>query len=137
MALANPPKAKPDAYVWPTVLPELVQDQKTEEKGSDVNLASHLARDAFLDRFNQALVISNDTDLCEAIRIVTQEVGKSVGVVAPRRAFRHGPPIPSPSLMKVCSFALYIDDAHLAAAQFPSPIKLAKGRDLLRPRRWV
>ena len=36
---------------------------KTEEKGSDVNLATHLLVDAFDDAFNIAVIISNDSDL--------------------------------------------------------------------------
>jgi hypothetical protein len=35
---------------------------KTEEKGSDVNLAVHLLNDACLDRYDCAVVISNDSD---------------------------------------------------------------------------
>jgi hypothetical protein len=35
---------------------------KTEEKGSDVNLATHLLHDAHLGRFDIAVVISNDSD---------------------------------------------------------------------------
>ena len=34
---------------------------KTEEKGSDVNLAVHLLNDAWLDRYDCAVVISNDS----------------------------------------------------------------------------
>lgn len=37
----------------------------TEEKGSDVNLASHLIRDGFLGRYDVAVVLSKDTDLRE------------------------------------------------------------------------
>jgi len=49
-----------------------------EEKGSDVNLACHLVNDAWAGRFDAAVVISNDTDLVEPIRIVTQELKKNV-----------------------------------------------------------
>ncbi len=41
----------------------MVQVAKVEEKGSDVNLASHLVRDALLNHFDEALVLSNDTDM--------------------------------------------------------------------------
>ena len=40
---------------------------KTEEKGSDVNLAVHLLNDAWLDKYDCAVVVSNDSDLAEAI----------------------------------------------------------------------
>ena len=36
---------------------------KTEEKGSDVNLASHLLRDTYTKRFEVAVLITNDSDL--------------------------------------------------------------------------
>jgi hypothetical protein len=38
-----------------------------------------------MGQFEQALVISNDTDLVEPIRIATAEAKKRVGIVAPRR----------------------------------------------------
>ena len=56
---------------------------KTEEKGSDVNLATHLLHDAHLGRFDIAVVISNDSDLLEPIKIVRQELHKQVGILNP------------------------------------------------------
>jgi len=43
---------------------------RTEEKGSDVNLAAHLINDAHAGRFDEAIVVSGDSDLCDAIKIV-------------------------------------------------------------------
>ncbi|MBM3957676.1 MAG: NYN domain-containing protein, partial [Gemmatimonadetes bacterium] len=54
-----------------------------EEKGSDVNLATHLVFDAARNRFDSAVVVTNDTDLAEPIRLVTTEVGKRITVVYP------------------------------------------------------
>jgi hypothetical protein len=56
---------------------------KTEEKGSDVNLATHLLHDAHLGRFDIAVVISNDSDLLEPIKIVRNELHKQVGILNP------------------------------------------------------
>jgi uncharacterized LabA/DUF88 family protein len=42
----------------------------TEEKGSDVNLGVHLVNDAWLNRYDCAVVVSNDSDLAEAISLV-------------------------------------------------------------------
>src|SRR5271169_6640555 len=68
-----PPGAAPQvAYVW-----------KTEEKGSDVNLGVHLVRDAALRIFDEAAVLTSDTDLVEPIRIVTQEFGLPVTLLTP------------------------------------------------------
>jgi uncharacterized LabA/DUF88 family protein len=55
--------------------PQKVWVDKTEEKGSDVNLASHLLRDAYGKRFEVAVIVTNDSDLAEPVRIVAQEIG--------------------------------------------------------------
>lgn len=75
MPLANPPATGP----------RTVQVIKTEEKGSDVNLATHLLVDAFNGDFEKAIVISNDSDLCEPISIVTGTFGLPVTVYNPQR----------------------------------------------------
>jgi uncharacterized LabA/DUF88 family protein len=54
------------------------------EKGSDVNLASRLLHDAHIGTFDRAIVVSGDSDLAETIRLVTQEVKKTVWVRNPR-----------------------------------------------------
>lgn len=56
---------------------------KTEEKGSDVNLASHLLLDAFRAECDVAVVISNDSDLRVPIRIAEQHLGVRVGIINP------------------------------------------------------
>ena len=43
---------------------------RTEEKGSDVNLAVHLLNDGWLDAYDCAVVVSNDSDIAEAMRLV-------------------------------------------------------------------
>ena len=60
-----------------------VEVLRTEEKGSDVNLAPCLLRDAFLGECDTAVVISNDSDLAEAVRIAQDDAGIKVGVVNP------------------------------------------------------
>ncbi|SDA58710.1 NYN domain-containing protein [Sinorhizobium sp. NFACC03] len=103
---------------------------KSEEKGSDVNLAAHLVRDAFTDAFDVAAIITNDTDLVEPIKIAVREAGKVVGLLAPVR-------FPSQSLMNVASFYRHIRPQHLARSQFPSPLNLADGSVITKPVTWV
>lgn len=136
--LVRPPRAKPQPYIWSTPLPDVVYVKKTEEKGSDVNLGVHLVRDGFLKLFDVAYVITNDTDLVEPIRIVTQEIGLPVCIVAPARARKPtDQPMPSPSLEAVASFKHYIDDAELAASQFPDVIARPGLRPIHKPATWV
>ena len=51
---------------------------KTEEKCSDVNLATYLLADAFRADAGTFVVVSNDSDLMEPIRLVSQELGYRV-----------------------------------------------------------
>jgi uncharacterized LabA/DUF88 family protein len=136
--IIKPPQTRPNGYSWADPLPDLIMVSKAEEKGSDVNLASHLVRDAFLDLFDVAYVITNDTDLVEAIRIVTQEADKKVCIVAPCRPLRTSHrPIPAPSLKKVASFVHYIDDAELEKSQFPNVIIRNGKKPVTKPSSWI
>lgn len=144
--LIHPPKGKiihqtegeAENYIWNMPPPDVVYVAKAEEKGSDVNLGVHLVRDAFLDRYDIAYVITNDTDLVEPIRIVSQEIGKLVCIVAPNRPDRHSHrPIPSPSLAAVSTSVHYIDDAELAASQFPVTIPRHGKKPITKPPSWV
>lgn len=57
---------------------------KVEEKGSDVNLATHLLCDGFRSRFDVAVLITGDSDLVSPLRVVKEELGKRVGVINPQ-----------------------------------------------------
>jgi len=79
--LSNPkmmPLLKP-----PATGPKLALVMRTDEKGSDVNLASHLLLDAFRKNCDVAFVISNDSDLLEPVRIARREFGLKVGLASP------------------------------------------------------
>jgi uncharacterized LabA/DUF88 family protein len=60
----------------------MVQYLHLEEKGSDVNLASHLLVDVLSGAVDAAVVISNDSDLAFPVRAARERV--PVGVVNPR-----------------------------------------------------
>ena len=66
-------------------LPPLVDVIKTEENGSDVNLATHLVHDAHMGRFECAIVVSGDSDLLAPVQIVIEELKKPVGVLNPQK----------------------------------------------------
>lgn len=54
--------------------PQFIVVSRTNEKGSDVNLASHLLHDAHRRLLQVAVVVSADSDLAEPIRIVREEL---------------------------------------------------------------
>ena len=65
--------------------PRTVEVLETKEKGSDVNLATHLIFDGFAAEYEIAAVISNDSDLVEPIRMVRERLGLGVGVINPHK----------------------------------------------------
>lgn len=109
--------------------PTFVDVLRSEEKGTDVNLAVHLVHDAHLVRFEAALIISNDSDLKESIRIVRRELGKVVGVFTPHRDK------PSVQLKNTASFFREIPVKALRESLFPD--ELVDGRGAFRkPAGW-
>jgi hypothetical protein len=108
--------------------PPTVKIIKTEEKGSDVNLATYLLLDAFRGDYEQAVVISNDSDLCEPISVVQHEFGLPVGVINPHAR-------PAAELLKVSRFWRPLRTSTVAASQFPSTLTDASGT-FSRPPGW-
>ena len=73
----------PLIYLDPNRPPEMVQVLRMEEKRTDVDIATHLLVDCFSEEFDEAVVISNDSDLVLPIEVVRAKKGKVVGVVNP------------------------------------------------------
>ena len=116
--------------------PGSVRVVKYEEKGTDVNLATHLLLDAFDGDCEGALVISNDSDLTEPIRVVRERFGRPVGVAFPilnRNPDGKRRP-PSNTLRAAATFERFVTDSRrhrrlLAASQLPgAPGSLRDGR---------
>lgn len=126
MALVNPlPSGPKTVEVW-----------KTEEKGSDVNLASYLLLDAFDNDCEAAIVISNDSDLELPIRLVRKRFAMKVVVLHPVRAPEHGKRVTkSIALVKAASKSIIIEDQHLQNAQFPPMLQDANGT-ITKPAEW-
>lgn len=91
-----------------------VKVHKTEEKGSDVNLATHLLVDGFKDEYELAVVVSNDGDLKAPIEYVRLGLGKPVGVLNPGRIRSYAL---SPSALPAGSFYKPIRSGALRTSQ--------------------
>ena len=115
-------------YLAGVTPPKRVWVEKTEEKGSDVNLASHLVRDAFRKEFEVAVLITNDSDLAEPVRIVAEELKILVGILNPHQ--HH-----SKELQRYANFVKRIRQGHLVASQFPATLRDAKG-EFSKPAGW-
>ena len=106
-----------------------VQVIKTEEKGSDVNLATHLLVDGFQNKYDTAVVISNDSDLKLPISMVKNVLKKKIGVICPTEK-------PSRELQKDVTFFKTIKPATYLECQFPEKVIVSPQRTIRRPRAW-
>jgi len=102
----------------------LLRVWKTEEKGSDVNLASQLLADGFDGNYELAVVVSNDADLEWPIRYVREHLSKPVGTLNPhqRRNLRL-----APRRMPPGSFYKRIRTGALSSSQLPERLSDAEG----------
>lgn len=101
MAVKDPVTKKPTAVTpnWPVLIQDgagspmpdakfMVSYLHQEEKGSDVNVASHLLLDVLSHNIDAAVVVSNDSDLGFPVRHVRDLV--PVGTVNPRNTLHAG-----------------------------------------------
>ena len=111
-------------------LPTYVEVRDVEEKGSDVNLATRLVADGFQGKYEQAVVISNDSDLANALRCVREEAGLRVVLVNPDRENR------SPlSLSAAATYVRRLRKSHLRRSQLPPTLKDSIGV-ITKPSSW-
>ena len=121
----------PLVYSDPAGPPEMVSVLKTEEKRSDVNLATLLLVDCFDNDFDAAVVITNDSDLALPIEYVVSRFGKPVGVISPHTKSRT-----SLELIRAASWHYrQINRSVLARSQFPATLRDAQG-EFRKPARW-
>jgi hypothetical protein len=104
----------------------------TQEKGSDVNLATFLLLDAFEKDYEQAVVISNDSDLATPIAMVRRKLGLPIGVINPNTRARY--PLHR-SLAQAATFQRRLREKTLAECQFPSQLTDSHGT-ITKPSRW-
>lgn len=108
-----PPGGQRTALVW-----------KTEEKGSDVNLATCLLLDGHDNLYDEAVVISGDSDLVEPVREANARFAP-VHVLNPRNLHSE--------LAQVASSYGALNPALLPACQLPNTVNLPTGRSVTRP----
>lgn len=102
---------------------------KTEEKGSDVNIAAHMISDGYKGAYEVAILVTNDSDLVEPIKIVRNELNLPVGILNPR------PASPSHELQKYATFVKPIRSGVLSVSQFPGILADSTG-SFIKPPTW-
>lgn len=119
----------PEAAAWTDGRYAPVKVVKTEEKGSDVNLASHLLVDAFDNLFDAAVIVSNDSDLAEPIRLVRERFGKTIGLLHHRNTRVSG------KLRPLAHFIRSFHSGALRKPQFARELRDANGT-FFKPPSW-
>jgi hypothetical protein len=100
----------------------------TEEKGSDVKLATHLVWDAAHQDMGAALVISNDSDLQESLDMA-MKLGVKVITCNPHDHVGQAQHLSGDDTRKLTR-------RHLGRSLLPQTVMDAKGRAITRPKRW-
>lgn len=96
-----------------------------------MNLASFLLLDGFRRNYELAIVLTNDSDLVEPVRMIRDELGLNVAVLNPQRDKKKT----SWSLKNVSTFYLRVRESALAACQFPDELLDAQG-PFHKPPEW-
>lgn len=105
-----------------------VKVTNTKEKGSDVNLATHLLVDGYNDDYDIAVIVSNDSDLLAPIQVVIGQLKKPVGMLNPQKH-------PSHALLPHIKFIKQIRSGVLAKSQFPVTLMDTRG-SFSKPASW-
>ncbi len=119
LPLTNPPPGGP----------KTVEVIKPEEKGTDVNLATRLLVDGFKNNYEQAVVISNDSDLATPMKYVKEELKLKVSVVNPSKTPTHR------DLEDAATYAKRLRRNHLIRSQFSKVLQDRNGR-FSKPKSW-
>ena len=113
-----------------TGLPSYVLVRDSEEKGSDVNLATRLLVDGFNGEYEQAVVVSNDADFAGAMRYVRDQLGLRVTLVNPD----HRNPSPR-HLADAATYVKRLWKSHLRRSQLPDTLSDEVGV-ITKPAGW-
>jgi hypothetical protein len=117
--------------IGPDGKPNVVRVRKTEEKGSDVNLASYMIFDACRSDADVHVLVSNDSDYATALSILTNEVGAAWGLFSP---------VDSPNTVLLRERPVFVKSIRkgvLLAAQFPDEMHSESDGRITRPTTWA
>ena len=94
-----------------------------------MNIAAHMVNDGYKGLYQVAILVSNDSDLVEPVKIVRNDLKLPVGVLNPFVK------TPSFDLRKYATFVKPIRAGVLSASQFPSTLKDSNGT-FYKPATW-
>lgn len=109
-----------------------IQAWKVEEKQSDVNLALQAYHDAITGQIDHAVIVTNDTDIAPALKMIRAHTQVLIGVVVPTIDHTR---MPNADLVKLAHWKrAHIHASELAACQLPRVIPGRK--PTTKPESW-
>lgn len=110
-----------------------IQAWKVEEKQSDVNLALQAYHDAITGQIDHAVIVTNDTDIEPALKMIRAHTQVLIGVVVPTTDHARQS---NTSLVEQANWTRrHINSSELAACQLPRVIPGNK-KATLKPESW-
>ena len=109
---------------------EFVDVRHVEEKKSDVNLATRLVADAGQQKYQQAVILSNDSDFDQALKCVRDEFGLRVVLLNPDIDGRT-----QRDIARSATSVKRLWKRHVRDSQFPSQMQDTQG-EFHRPAAW-
>lgn len=100
-----------------------------EEKGSDVNIAMRMVRDACQRRFDKIVLVSNDSDLMGPTRMVNKDLGVPVIQCSPDVNVNR-------ALRDAAHHSILLQPRRLSACLLPETVILPNGSRVYRPSKW-
>jgi uncharacterized LabA/DUF88 family protein len=122
------PLAKPVPGLCPA--PHAVRIAQSVEKRSDVNLVTRLLMDGFKGEYEQAAVVSNDSDFVPALAAVRDELGLHIMLVNPDRERAS-----AEDLAGAASDKKRLWKSHLRRSQLPDTLRDDVGV-ITKPDKW-
>lgn len=113
----------------------MTQWKRHEEKETDINIAIHMLNDAYMDRYDRALLFSSDSDFSPSLKMITSQFPtKKLKVITPYNFTK------SADLLKAAGGyknGSEIRITHLKRCLLPREIKDAAGNIVaIRPREY-
>ena len=126
--------------------PTFVPIHKTEEKGTDVNIGLEIINDAWTEKYDCAVLVSNDSDLSRALELIKKNHQKTVGVIAPilfaegkdgkKLLGKNLAPV-SKNLTQYADFVYrYIRPSVLSDSQLPDEVPNKAFKPYQKPKEW-
>lgn len=117
--------------LWNSILPDCLTYKTHEEKKTDVTMALQILEDAFLDRFDEAIIISWDSDIVPAIVSVRKlNLWKKFISVIPIRG-------KGKYIKSFCDKHKFMTEAHIQQSLLPQVITKADWTKLSCPSTWI